>query len=688
MKATETKVNTFLASPDTCFAIPVYQRNYDWTIAQCRQLLDDIIQVGSQDNNESHFIGSIVYVCDDIYTIGSMNEFTIIDGQQRLTTLTIIYIALYNFAKKHNDESNEKRIHKSYLINEFDSNKEKLKLKTTENNKDALRFILEQNTSDNYMHQSRIIDNYNYIVSYISNDRFNLILNGLSRLIFVGIALDRNNDNPQRIFESLNSTGLELSQADLIRNYILMGLNRKDQERVFTLYWEPIEKNTIDESLSKTKISDFIRDFLTLKNREIPRKGAVYSAFKKKYPTSAFSDLTIILDELKTLSYYYNKIVNPKNESDKEIRIQLEYLGRLEVNVAHPFLMKVYDDFDKNRLSKIDFISILNLIQSFVFRRFILGLPTNALNKIFMNLYDKIDLDNYVKSLESSLLQKTGIQRFPRDLETYNAFILKDVYNIQAKNRNYLFDRLENFNNKEQVLIDGNPEITVEHIFPQKPDEIWKQDLGIEEFNSIKETYINTIGNLTLCGSNSVLSNRSFLEKRDLISGENEAGYSFSRLWLNRDLKSKSKWGISEIKERASNIGERFLQIWIMPKNNIDIQNTIGEVNIFDAESPKSKKLTYVVFLGQRIEVKEVAKLYAHVFKELYELEPERFYSAEVITRLGISRDPLAGMRQAIQVGDSFYIEGNIDNVGKFDRIKFALRLFEFEDELYICYAD
>ena len=689
MKANETKVDKFLATNETTFAIPVYQRNYDWALFQCKQLLHDIIEIGKNDKGNAHFIGSIVYVHDDVYTASGLTELTIIDGQQRLTTITLIYIALYRLAKELNNQMLVNRIHKTYLINEFAPETEKLKLKPTENNKDALKHILNSENGEEFKGYSKIIENFDYFRSAIDEGNFEIVQRGLSKLIFVDIALDRQKDNPQRIFESLNSTGLELSQADLIRNYILMGLSRTNQDKIYKNYWEVIEQNAKDETLNKTRVSEFIRDFLTLKNKEIPNKSDVYAKFKENHPTSTIEELEFVLIELKSLVRYYNKLTNPKNEVDKEIRTQLEYINRLEINVAFPFLMKVYEDFSKSIIDKYTFITILSLVQSFTFRRFILGLPTNALNKIFMNLYDKIEVDSYLFSIQKSLLQRSGVQRFPRDTETINALREKDVYNIKPKNRTYLLERLENYQNNEPVVIEGNSDITIEHIFPQNPDAKWKIELGTEEYNSIKENYLNTIGNLTLSGNNGKLGNKSFLEKRNMNSDEKEQGYIYSRLWLNRDLKDKLKWDKEEIEKRANEISNRFIKIWGIPDIKIELETGGDEINIFDAEDPKFKKLEYAVFFNQKLQLTQVARLYIEVFKQLFDLQPETFFTSDLGKRISLTKTPTEdGLRQAAQLNENYYIEANIDNVGKFDRIKQALTIFGFEDELTIKYAD
>ena len=359
-----------------------------------------------------------------------------------------------------------------------------------------------------------------------------------------------------------------------------MGLRRKEQNKIYQNYWEIIEKLAKDETRNVSRVSDFIRDFLTLENKKIPNKGKVYEEFKEKYPTSTLDELEEILSAIKSLAKHYNKLINPKNESDNDIRRELEYINRLEINVVFPFLMKVYDDFANSIIDKSIFLGVLELIQSYTFRRFILSLPTNALNKIFMSLYDKVDKNNYLFSIQKSLLQRAGVQRFPKNSEVKDALKVKDVYNIQSKNRTYLFERLENYENREAVLIEGNQDITIEHIFPQNPDPKWKVELGSEEYIYIKENYLNTIGNLTLSGNNGKLGNKPFLEKRDLKEG----GYKDSRLWLNKYLSLLEQWNKSEIEKRFEHISERFLKVWEIPNIIIEDESDSSEVNIFEAE--------------------------------------------------------------------------------------------------------
>ena len=687
MKASETKIDRFLATSETTFAIPVYQRNYDWTVKECQQLFNDIIRIGSNDDN-AHFIGSIVYVHDDVYSATGLNELTIIDGQQRLTTITLIYSALFRLAKQMGDNTLVNRIQKMYLINEFAPETEKLKLKPTENNKEALRFILNSDGTDEYNGYSRIIDNFNFFKSQINESNYETVLKGLAKLVFVDIALDRTKDNPQRIFESLNSTGLDLSQADLIRNYILMGLKQREQNNIYKNYWEVIERNAKDEMLNISMVSDFIRDFLTLKNKEIPNKKDVYAKFKQKYPTTTLEGLESVLVEQKSLVKFYNKLLNPKNETDTQIKKQLEYIHKLEINVAYPFLMKVYEDYSSEIIDKQIFIAVLDLIQSFVWRRFIVGLPTNALNKIFMALYEKINPEKYLYSLQLSLLQRTGAARFPKNIEVTNALREKDVYNIKSKNRTYFLERLENFQNAEPVVIESNDKITIEHIFPQNPDPKWKFDLK-EECDFIKDNYLHTIGNLTLSGNNGKLSNKPFVEKRDMNIDGGEQGYKFSRLWLNRELKEKEIWNKDEIEKRTKSITERFLKIWEYPEIQIENIEDGDEVNIFEADDPSGKKIEYFILFGQRTDVSSARDFYVSVFRQLFELSPDLFFTTSLRDRINTANniDNNRIERDYEKLNETYYLYTNIINSTKFERVKEALLLFGCEDELSIKYA-
>ncbi|MEO5991229.1 MAG: DUF262 domain-containing protein [Ferruginibacter sp.] len=285
MKANELQITNFLQAPNVQFVIPVYQRNYDWTNTECKELLNDIISV-EEENRGTHFIGSIVFVHEGTYSTSEVKELVIIDGQQRLTTVNILYVALYRFAKENGKEQDADRLYNMFLTNQYVKNDySKLKLKQTDSNSAAFKAIMlgTASESDSF---SNVTENYNYFKALINENNFEVILSGLNRLIFVEISLERDKDDPQRIFESLNSTGLDLSQSDLIRNFILMDLPPKDQIKIFEIIWNPIEENAKDLVRQTSLVSDYIRDYLTLRNKKILRLGScLHEPFhKSSYP--------------------------------------------------------------------------------------------------------------------------------------------------------------------------------------------------------------------------------------------------------------------------------------------------------------------------------------------------------------------------------------------------------------------
>lgn len=687
MVANQLALNSFLTKNKTQFVIPVYQRNYDWIHPQCKQLLHDIIIVGSKEETENHFIGSIVFIHDGIYTTDEVTPLVIIDGQQRLTTITLLYLALYRFALNHDMEEKAAEINETILINRFVKEEgNKLKLKQTDLNAKAFKYLLADNDPANYPEYSRIIENYSFFYKMITPENFDILTTGLSRLLFVEISLERGKDDPQRIFESLNSTGLELSQADLIRNYILMGLEPKKQIKIFENYWDAIETNAKEETSIKNRVSDFIRDYLTIINNKIPNKNAVYEEFKNRFQKRDDNFYNSTLKKIKEYAIIYNKIVNPDKEKDKAIRKELNGIKQLEINVSYPFLIPVYDDYLKMVLDRETFIGVLQLVQSFTWRRFIVGLPTSALNKIFMSLYLDINTEEYIPSLERSLLKKKGTQRFPNNEEIKIALRDKDLYNTQAKNKNYFFEKIEHHNNRELVDISA-PTITVEHIFPQTPDAKWKEQLNIEEYKFFSERLLHTIGNLTLSGNNGSLGNKSFIDKKMMNTDGGEQGYVYSSLWLNRYLREIDTWTITEYNDRFNDIYKRFLDIWKYPQVEALFTVTEEEYNIFNAPEPKNKRLEYFNFRDEVIVGDEISKMYYYILEKLFIESPAKFLMTDIKDAIGLTKNP-EELRSPYPISETYYIETNMDSNNKFRKLKLILSTFELEDELLIKYAE
>ena len=560
MKASEKKIKDLFSEAKTFFAIPVYQRDYNWQEKHCKQLFEDILNVGKDIDITSHFIGSIVYIHEGVYGIGE-KEFYVIDGQQRMITITLLHIVLYHRLKESKEEYADE-LYELYLVNKFSKRDIKLKLLPPEENLNILNKILEENWEELEEYQDRnIVKNYKFfkeIISNYSNEEIEYLLAGLDKVIYVDIALEKDKDDPQRIFESLNSTGLDLSQGDLIRNYILMDLEREKQNLVYKNLWLPIENNckiSLGNEI-KNYVSDFIRDYLTLKNGKIPSKPKVFEEFKEFYNKNNDEQL----EDIKNFSEEYSHIIKPNTEKDKEIRKELENLKVLDQTVINTFLIGILRDYRENKIIKNEILEILKLLQSYIWRRFITEKPSNALNKIFQGMYFRISKDQkYYKSLEESLLN----QDFPTDDELKEALKTKNVYKDKEKLR-YVFKELENYNHNELIDFE-NEKITIEHIFPQKPNKSWKEKYSDYELEEMK-TFKDTISNLTLTGSNANLGNKSFLEKRN----DDIHGYKNSKLYLNKYLGKLNEWNLSAMEGRFEKLFKNIVKIWKRPESSED----------------------------------------------------------------------------------------------------------------------
>lgn len=492
MQAKEIKINQFLSSQGTKFIIPVYQRNYDWKQKQCQQLLSDIENINPK---LGYFIGSVVHKSKSNLT--EIRELVIIDGQQRLTTLTLFLYVISEVFQKNNDRQFQ-QILDYYIFNKYDTSSVKLKLKLIDSDFKTLDDLINNNSTKE-PDGNRLLENYLYFREKIdSHELAKKLYYNFGQLMIVEIALDEK-DNPQKIFQSLNSTGLELSQADLIRNYILMDLDYNLQENIYKNYWSIIESNCKDKNTNESKMSFFFRDFLTFKFNKIPSYNKVFDEFKSRYPSNSsdIEDLKLSLEEIKRFSSNYNKFINYGKVTDLEIKAELRNIDMIEVSVCYPFLLGIFDDFENNKILKLELLEILKLIQSFVFRRFICNLPTNALNKIFMTFWANAwKLKNKYPSI--SLYQATAkilcdygnTMQFPKNEEVKKNLQIRDIYKSQSKNKQYLFEMLENNYSKfieNKIDITKNKSLSIEHIFPQNPSDLWRSEINSdEEYENLK----------------------------------------------------------------------------------------------------------------------------------------------------------------------------------------------------------
>ncbi|MUU26551.1 DUF262 and DUF1524 domain-containing protein [Helicobacter pylori] len=591
-----TLLGFFEENQNNQFVIPIYQRVYSWEKEQCKQLWDDIIKIGGNDKMNGHFIGSILYVLDGNTPSSPL---LIIDGQQRLTTITLLCIALRNRSSdevKILEKFSRKEI-ESYLINSNKDGDKKFRLILSESDKDTLLSLIDKNKRKPSEPSVKIMENFKLFEKWISEntDKLETIFKGLEKLMIVYIALEKGKDDPQLIFESMNSKGIELTQTDLIRNYIIMETETEEKQKDFyNQYWRAMEE---DFKQNETLFNRFVRHYLTIKTGKIPNEKKVYEAFKD-YQQKEGIEIEDLLKDLQKYCGYFCQIAF-KKEADKDLNKALSFLVDLERDVVYPLLLEIYSDYSDGVLSKRDFIPIIALTESYIFRRTVCGLGANGLNKIFPSFTKKIDKKQYLKSVEKHFGSLKGNQRFPNNDEFKDSFITIDFYHL--KKSKYFLERLENFDTKEPV---DTQKCEIEHIMPQTLNPKWEGDLG-ENFEAIHEKYLHTIGNLTLTGYNSEYSNNSFREKRDM-----EKGFKQSSLKLNQNLKDLESFDEKEIEKRANDLADWALKIWTYPKLDPEIleeykpKKEKKEKKVYDLSSYKFSPHSRELFDILRKEIK------------------------------------------------------------------------------------
>jgi uncharacterized protein with ParB-like and HNH nuclease domain/predicted transport protein len=569
MKATEAKFLDFIKkSPQ--FVIPIYQRTYSWTERECRQLWDDILRTGSNDAVSAHFVGSIVYIEKGLYQVTSQSPLLVIDGQQRLTTMALLIAAVAKALENLPEESREpvdgfspRKLRNYYLINPEEEGERHYKLILSQTDRDSLiAVVVGKERPREY--SRRIAENYELFESWVAGCKGDLtaLCKGIAKLVVVDIALSRDQDNPQLIFESMNSTGRELTQADLIRNFILMGLEPALQTRLYENYWRPMELDFGQEAYG-THFDSFMRHYLTVKTGDIPRLDAVYDAFKvhARSPKVAGAGVESLVADIRAFARYFCAMALGA-ETDRDLKFAFHDLRELKVDVAYPFLLELYHDYAGGMLSELDFEAAVRLIEAYVFRRAICTIPTNSLNKTFATFTKVLKKDRYLESIKAHLLLLPSYRRFPNDEEFKRESQVRDLYNFRS--RSYWLRRLENHGRKERVEV---AEYTIEHILPQNENlsKAWKEALGAE-WERIRETWLHTLGNLTLTGYNSEYSDRAFVEKRDIPGGFKE-----SPLRLNQGLGHLEQWNEETIKARAQRLSEEAVAVWCAPQLAADV---------------------------------------------------------------------------------------------------------------------
>ena len=567
MKGDAQPLIKFFDGSDKRFIIPLYQRNYDWKEDNCEQLFQDLLKMHHSDR-KSHFFGSIVSSIQS----GTEDRF-IIDGQQRITTVSLLLIAMVNAFKVGDIQATDgklvDKIFKRYLVDEYQEDERKVKLKPIKKDMDAFDALLYK-PKEQYLKGSNVTRNYEFFYDKIVKSGLTMdeLFETIKKLEVINIKLDED-DDPQLIFESLNSTGLDLSEADKIRNYLLMSLAPAEQDDLYTRYWNPIEEST------KYDPSSFVRDYLTMKQGKIGRIDKIYFIFKE-YAENERIGRAELLKEMHHYAKIYSQIDNA-NMGTEKINRKLNQVRTLDSTVAYPFYMAFFDYAEKNGLSDEEKYRVLDIVEAYWARRIICNLPSNALNKVFATLHRDV-LNNMNKAVEGTnptytdvliylLLKKGRSSVFPKDDEVKEDFATRQVYKMPANLRMFILERMENRDSKEchdVVKQLTEKTISIEHIMPQTLSEKWKDALG-EEWERIHQQYLHTMANLTLTGYNSQYSNLAFLEKRDMEKGFNDSAFR-----LNNYVKSCDQWTEVEMKQRQHDLLEVFMRLWPMPSTTFE----------------------------------------------------------------------------------------------------------------------
>ena len=534
------------------FIVPIYQRFYSWDLEQCRQLWNDIFSM-QKNGRKTHFIGAIVSVKEEGGAIG-VQKFTIIDGQQRITTLLLMLIALRDYSEQTQDDIiNVDEINDTLLKNLHKKDYERYKLLLTESDRDIFISLVEH-TPINQSTKSRLLNNYKFFADKINNKVLQPaeIFESIGKLQIVNITLNRSDDDAQAIFESLNSTGKALSESDLIRNYLLMGLDPDEQTYIYEHSWRPMEKLF---GIASNNMDDFFRDYITLKLARIPNKNRTYEEFKQYSMNSEFESHRDLCADLYKYANYYTDIMFSRS-SDPEINNLYNDILALKMSVSYPFLLRVRDDYEGEIITISEFKQILRLCISYVFRRSICDFPANSLNKTFAIMRNAIKPDNYVNSIKAFFLMCGGYREFPDNEKFISAFKTRDIYTMQI--HKFVLSRLEIYDRKTFINIS---DYTIEHIMPQTLTQEWQKMLG-DNWREIHKKFLHTIGNLTLTAYNPEMSNKPFMEKMNMPGGFKDVE---SALHLNDYVKTLDEWNEANIIERANLLAAKAVKIWEFP---------------------------------------------------------------------------------------------------------------------------
>lgn len=678
-------LNEVMSGMKSQFYIPVFQRNYDWNIKNCERLFDDIFDL-TNDVNKSHFIGSFVYK-ENKFIETRYFQFVLIDGQQRLTSITLMLKALYDhlatYSGKYEDLMLE--ISENYLFNKFAKDMT-LRLKLKPNKNDDINFTrLMDNEFEHIDKDSTIYKNYKYFLNRICSMDCTVeqFYNALQRLEGVVIALEQH-DNAQLIFESLNSTGLDLSDVDLVRNYLLMNCEPIEQDRLYKDYWIKLEQNLNNDFIN------FLRDYLSLKNGVVTESGKhkVYETFKLYYEKNKFDLESLLIELLKYSNSYamllkYNSIAN-----DKELKDALNDTITISMQTTYPFLLGVLLDYNDELIDSTTCANILRLVESYSIRRSVCSVQGGALSMTMASIYKEL-FEKYKNELYDNMYEKVAKKMvsintnayFPKDDYFKDEFTRRDMYN--SKYKKYILDKLECcFQSKEIVALDN---LTIEHIMPNTLNNTWKNYLSMENVEEFHEQYKNRIGNLTLTAYNSEMSQKIFDEKKDHVD--------FSRLCLNKYFENISKWTKEEIEKRGLALYELAKKIWFYPNvtpeddMNTESHNILSEDDDFDYTSSKPVKFIYD---EKEVRVNSWADLYVIILRKLYYKNTQIFEDIVLNEDFGGSRYLFGknenNIRSSSNISDNMFCEMNLNTMKKIKTIREIFKAFGDDTSSIVVY--
>ncbi len=663
----------FLNGNDKKFVIPVYQRAYSWKKGDCELLLSDLESV-YEKGSQTHFFGSIVYVANNL---AGYTEYIIIDGQQRITTVSLLLLAIRNYLTNSPREGvsiNTKKITTAYLTDEYAEDEKKLKLKLIEGDDYAYDQLISNSKP---VEGSLITANYQLFydaVASMTDEQLSGLYDAIMKLEIVHVSLEPSKgDDPQLVFESLNSTGQKLLEGDKIRNYVLMNMTSDMQEKFYKKYWEPLE-NTI----TKNDVDKFIRYFLSVKNHELASDKNIYFEFKS-YAIRQGNDAEAILQDMLMYAEFY-KIIKTASGIDNSYNAVLARINKLEINMTIPLMFDLFAVNKEGRISVEELTECFQILESYLVRRIICGLSTNALNKLFVGLaleidkYTSKDHIQYVEAFKYAILSKRGKSRFPNDHDFRDKFSTYELYNAKPYVKKYILERLENWNNREQVAVEeqiDNGTLTIEHIMPQTLTDEWKEVLG-DSWELVHTKYIDTPGNLTLSAYNSDYSNLSFQKKKNMP----EKGFIHSKLQLNAYLKKLDKWDEEEIVKRAEALFERALQIWSIPSTDYSPVNK-EDIIYWDDEDFDftNKRIVKMVLFGDAIMTTDVTDAYKKINMAVYKFDPSEYMKVVVTTT------DKESIRSPFEIAPGIYITTNLSSQVKIANIQKLFESFEFESK-------